>query len=80
MTYKIDPIVELISSPVTLVMPNGDEKRFTSGRLASTAVFKQRYVIDNITWLLLTLLKHRHLLEKVHSFNGDGRKYGEANN
>ncbi len=49
MTYKIDPIVELISSPVTLVMPNGDEKRFTSGRLASIAVFKQRYVIDNIT-------------------------------
>ena len=49
MTYKIDPIVELISSPVTLVMPNGDKKRFTSGKSASIAVFNQRYIIDNIT-------------------------------
>lgn len=48
MTYKIDPIVTRISSPITLVMPNGDKKRFESGQSASIVVFEQRYVIDKI--------------------------------
>lgn len=47
MTYKLDPSLEKIVSPVRLVM--GDETReFENGTAACKAVFDHRYVVAEI--------------------------------
>ena len=47
MTYKLDPVIEKIKSPVVLNF--GDEKKeYESGAAACDAVFEERYVIDTI--------------------------------
>ncbi len=46
MTYKLNPIVALITSPVALVFPAGARHEFASGTSAAQKVFGERYEIE----------------------------------
>ena len=48
MTYKLNPELRKIRSPVTLIFPDGMEKNFESGREIANAVFDKHYLIDEI--------------------------------
>lgn len=45
MTYKLHPCVGKIKSPVVLVLPTGEEKRFADGMDAAKADFDRHYAI-----------------------------------
>ena len=45
MTYKLNPCIGKIKSPVVLVLPTGEEKHFTDGMDAAKADFDRHYVI-----------------------------------
>ena len=45
MTYKINPEVEKILSPIKLVLENGDALMFEDGKHLSEAVFDKHYNI-----------------------------------
>ena len=49
MTYKLNPEVRKIKSPVTLIFPDGIEKIFKSGSEVASAVFDKHYIITEIT-------------------------------
>lgn len=49
MTYKLNPEVRKIGSPVTLIFPDGTEKIFKSGSEVESAVFDKHYIITEIT-------------------------------
>lgn len=49
MTYKLNPCVGKIKSPVVLVFPTGEEKRFADGTDAAKADFDRHYVIAEMT-------------------------------
>ena len=47
MTYKLDPVVEKIKSPVVLII--GDKKKsYESGKNAAEDVFDKRYVVESL--------------------------------
>ena len=48
MTYKLNPVIEKIKSPVSIILPGGEKKEYESGAAACSAVFDKRYVIDAI--------------------------------
>ena len=43
MTYKLEPGLARITSPVLLIFPDGKEQKFESGKKACDAVFDHRY-------------------------------------
>ena len=45
MTYKLNPEIRKIESPVVLVKPDGQKLKYTSGDLAAEAVFDKQYVV-----------------------------------
>ena len=49
MTYKMNPELRKIRSPVTLIFPDSTEKNFESGSEIVNVVFDKRYVITEIT-------------------------------
>ena len=49
MTYKLNPELKKIRSPVTLIFPDGTEKNFASGAEIVNAVFDKKYLISEIT-------------------------------
>ena len=49
MTYKLNPEVGKIGSPVTLIFSDGTERTFASGLDVANAVFDKRYIITEIT-------------------------------
>lgn len=49
MTYKINPEVEKIKSPVRLICDDGTDKMFTSGKELADAVFDKHYNISSYT-------------------------------
>ena len=48
MTYKLNQFISKILSPTVLMFPNGDKIRYENGDLASSAPFKERYIIGSI--------------------------------
>lgn len=48
MTYKLDPSVSKITSPVLLIY-DGCEKVFENGKQLADAVFDKNYLIDSIS-------------------------------
>ena len=48
MTYKLNPCVGKIKSPVVLVFPTGEEKHFAVGKDAAEADFDRHYTIAAI--------------------------------
>ena len=48
MTYKLEPGLARISSPIVLVMPDGERIEFENGSEIVEAVFDHRYVVGEI--------------------------------
>lgn len=49
MTYKINPIVERIDAPVTIVFPDSTVVNYSSGKEVAHTVFDKLYQISMIT-------------------------------
>ena len=48
MTYKLEPGLARISSPIVLVMPDGEKREYRDGTELAEAVFDHRYVVGKI--------------------------------
>ena len=48
MTYKMNPIVAKMKSPVIVLFPTGEKIRFDTGEEAAVADFDKHYVITEI--------------------------------
>lgn len=48
MTYKLNPAIEKITSPVSLLLPDGTRQDYKSGKLVCEAVYDQRYTVKEI--------------------------------
>ena len=48
MTFKLNPEVRKIISPVILVFPDGSQKEYECGSQVADAVFDRRYSISGI--------------------------------
>ena len=48
MTYKLEPGLSRVTSPVRLVFPTGEKKDYESGAEVTDAVFNQRYRVVEI--------------------------------
>ena len=48
MTYKLEPGLSRITSPIKLRLPGGKIKEFENGAAACAAVFDHRYVVREI--------------------------------
>ena len=61
MTYKMNPIVAKMKSPVIVMLPTGEEIRFATGAEAAAADFGKHYAIAEIAaeggTILLTVEK-----------------------
>ena len=49
MTYKLNPSVAKIKSPVVLCFPKGEQRRFASGLDTAEVEFDKHYVISGIS-------------------------------
>ena len=49
MTYRIEPWVGTISSPIIAVLPDGENRRYENGELAAKAVFDKHYVVKELS-------------------------------
>lgn len=49
MTYRLNPIIEKIQSPVKLILPDRLVREYESGTAASADTFDKNYVISSIT-------------------------------
>lgn len=48
MTYKLNPAIAKITSPVTLIFPGGARHSYTSGAAVADQVFNERYRVTEI--------------------------------
>lgn len=48
MTYKLNPEIRKILSPVVLIFPNGMKQQYTDGNAAAEAVFDHKYVVSTM--------------------------------
>lgn len=48
MTYKLNPIIERIQSPVLIITPDGEKRSYISGTEAAADVFDRNYQIASI--------------------------------
>lgn len=48
MTYRLEPIIEKIVSPVVLIFPDGNKKEYKSGAKACEDTFNHKYVAESI--------------------------------
>jgi hypothetical protein len=48
MTYKLNPELRLITSPVTLIFPGGVRHEYRSGASVAEQVFNERYRVTEI--------------------------------
>ena len=48
MTYRLEPGLCRITSPVLLIFPDGTEKRYENGREVTEAVFGRRWRVADI--------------------------------
>lgn len=48
MTYKLNPEIRKILSPVVLVFPDGTKQQYESGKASADAVFDYKYVISTM--------------------------------
>ena len=62
MTYKMNPEVEKILSPVKLVLENGESQMFESGKVLAGTVFDKHYNI------LSYEVKEHYLEIRVYEF------------
>lgn len=48
MTYKLNPEIRKIESPVWLSFPDGTKQQFENGKAAADAMFDHKYLISTI--------------------------------
>ena len=48
MTYKLNPELRLITSPVTLIFPGGARHEYSSGTAVAEKTFNERYRVAEI--------------------------------
>lgn len=48
MTYKLEPEIRKIVSPVVLTLPDGTKEKYESGSEACEKAFDHKYVVDEI--------------------------------
>lgn len=48
MTYRLNPEVEKIISPIVLIMPDGEKRVFENGEAVAGATFEKRYIISSL--------------------------------
>lgn len=48
MTYKLNPEIRKILSPVVLIFPDGMKQQYLDGNAATEAVFDRKYVVSTI--------------------------------
>ena len=48
MTYKLNPELQLITSPVTLIFPGGARHEYSSGTAVADQVFNEKYRVGEI--------------------------------
>ena len=48
MTYKLNPAIAKITSPVTLIFPGGARHEYSSGTAVADQVFNERYRVTEI--------------------------------
>ena len=48
MTYKLNPAIAKITSPVTLIFPGGARHSYTSGAAVAEKTFNERYRVTEI--------------------------------
>ena len=48
MTYKLNPEIRKITSPVELIFPDGEKRLFENGADVCSDVFEDRYVVKEI--------------------------------
>lgn len=48
MTYKLNPEIQKINSPIVLAFPDGTKQQRESGKAAADAVFDHKYVISTM--------------------------------
>ena len=48
MTYKLNPELRLITSPVTLIFPGGARHEYSSGTAVAEKTFNERYRVTEI--------------------------------
>lgn len=48
MTYKLNPEISKITSPVELFFPDGESEKFESGAEVCSAVFENRYIVKEL--------------------------------
>lgn len=49
MTYKLEPWIDKINSIVTVILPDGTQKRYISGSVAAADVFDRHYVVKSLS-------------------------------
>ena len=49
MTYKLDPIVNLIDSPIKVIFPDSNAREYSCGDELAQGVFEKLYKIQRIT-------------------------------
>ena len=48
MTYKLNPEIHKILSPIVLVFPDGTKQQYENGNAVTNAVFDHKYVISTL--------------------------------
>ena len=48
MTYKLNPEIRKILSPVVLIFPDGTKQQHASGKAAADTVFDHKYLISTL--------------------------------
>ena len=48
MTYKLNPEIGKIQSPVILILPDGERRKYINGAAVAEDVFDQRLLIDTV--------------------------------
>ena len=48
MTYRLEPWIRKIDSPVIVTLPDGTQKRYISGSAAAEDIFDRHYVVEKI--------------------------------
>ena len=48
MTYKLEPWITRIVSPVEVVIPDGTRKKYINGSVAAADIFDRHYVVEKI--------------------------------
>lgn len=73
MTYKLNPQLRLITSPVILLF-DGEEKNYPDGESLTTLEFAKRYVIDSISARDETVIVTLRINDRVNDITWIGEE------